>query len=394
MADLSNQSSLGITVETVPGTYVAPNTTTDLIRVADLRITINGITVNINEYTGSIHKPGPVVLGKTFEVSGRIFLRGPGGTTPPAAGVFVPGRIMRAAGFTETVLAAAVPVAPEALGAGSTTTAATLGATAVGTLDLYKGLGVLLSALGTMPKGMAMVRAYSAAKVALLARTAGATITGNYQIPRQLAYRLGVATPPSLSASCWFGSRRYNGNGLAISSFRVNVPTSSRDSQELPSIEFTLSGDLESDADQDAPQPPAVLAIPPFRDGNLSIANVQLAATSLTIDLGAEIGYPPNPNRPSGNDAAQLTGTTRTVNFTIAQSLKATFDQIGLADAQAYHAFEAGWSLGTGNGFGVIVTDARFNYGNPDNSGSFVNLTGEAYVDDANATIALVIPFY
>jgi hypothetical protein len=394
MADLSNQSVLGIAVESVAGTYVAP-TTNDLIRVSDLRISINGITVNINEYTGSIHRPGPVVLGKTFEVSGRVFLRGPGGSTVPAANAFVPGRIIRAAGFDETVQAAAIPAAPEALGAGSTTTVANLGTTAAGTLGIYKAMGVLLAALGTMPKGMAMIRSYSAAKAALLARTAGSTITGNYQIPKQLSYRLNAsATPPSLSASCWYGGRRYNGNGLAISSFRINIPTASRDSQELPSIEFTLSGDLESDASETAPIPPAVLAIPPFRDGNLWINNTQLAGTSLTIDLGAEVGYPPNPNRPSGNDPAQLVGTTRTVNFTIAQTLKATFDQIALADAQGYLAMEAGWGLGTGNSFGVIVTDARLNYANPDNSGPFVNLTGEAYVDDADRTIGITLPFY
>lgn len=394
MADLSNQSVLGIAVEVTPGVYNAPGLA-DLIRVSDLRITINGITVNIAEYTGSIHRPGPVVLGKTFEVSGRFFLRGPGGSTVPAANAFVPGRIIRAAGFDETVQAAAIPPAVEALGAGGTTTTATLGTTAAGTANIYKAMGVFLAALGTMPKAMAMIRSYSAGKVALLARTAGSALSGNYQIPKQLSYRLNAsATPPSLSASCWYGGRRYNGNGLAISSFRLNIPTSSRDSQELPSIEFTLSGDLESDADETAPIPPAVLAIPPFRDGNLWINNTRLAGTSLTIDLGAEVGYPPNPNRPSGNDPAQLVGTTRTVNFTIAQVLKSVFDQNALADAQGNIAIEAGWALGTGNGFGVIVTDARPNYANPDNTGPFVNLVGEAYVDDADRTIGITIPFY
>lgn len=396
MADLSNKSVLGLAVETVPGTFVAPNTTTDLIRIADLRLTINGLTVTTQEFTGSIHRPGPSVLGKTFEISGRIILRGPGGTSPPAADGFVPGRILRAGGFEETVISTAVPASPAEVGVGSTTTTAVLGTAAAATADVYKGLALFLESIGaSVPRGLAMIRAYSAGKAALLARVAGATIADDYQIPKQLAYRLSAtATPPSLSASCWFGGRRYDGNGLAISSLRINIPTASREANEFPSIEFTLAGDYQQDADEAAPIPPSVLAVPPYRDGHLWVANKQIGGASISIDLGAEIGYPPNPNRASGNDAAQLTATTRTVTLNLNQQLKATLDFVALADAQATHAIEAMWGLASGNYFGVIVTDARFNYQSPDNSGAFITTQGEAYVDDADRTIALTIPFW
>ena len=393
MADLSNQSVLGIAKETVPGTYVAP-TNSDLLRVSDLRITINGLTVNVNEFTGSIHRPGPVVLGKTFEVSGKIYLRGPGGSVPPAADAFLLGRILQAAGFDETRIATAVPPTAAAVGSG-TTTSVTLGAAAAGTLDLYKGAALFVSDFGAIPKALVVPRSYSAAKLALLSRVAGVAIAGNYQVPLQLSYRLNAtATPPSLSASVWHGSRRYNGNGLAISSFRINLPTAGRESQELPSIDFTLSGDLQSDADEASPVPPAGLAIPPFRDGSLFIAGRAIGATSVTIDLGAEIGYPPNPNRASGNDAAQLTGTTRTVSLTMQQVQKSQLDLIALADGQLNYGLEATYGFGTGNFFCIGVSDMRFNYQNPDNTGAFVNTTGEAYVDGANRDISISIPFY
>lgn len=395
MADLSNQSVLAIKKETVAGTYTAPNNTTDLVRVADLRLTIGGLTATVNEFTGSIHAPGPVVIGSTFEVSGRIIMRGPGGTTPPAIDAFVPGRILQAAGFSEDIISAPVPATAEVLGAGSTTTTATLGTTASAVADTYKAQTIFLAGLGANQLGMVMVRAYSAAKAALLTRTNATAYSGNYQVPRQLSYRLNASgTPVTLSLSVWHGAKRYNARGCTISALRFNMPTASRDSQDFPTIEFTLTGDLQGDADETSPLAPTALAVAPYKGGQFWIAGVRLPASNLTIDMGAEVAYEPDPNQASGNQAAQLVRTTRTVQFTLSQVPKTTFDPLALADAQAYHGISAQWGLGSGNYFGIIATDARFNYSSPDASGALVNVTGEAYVDDANRSIGLVIPFW
>jgi hypothetical protein len=394
MADLSNQSVLGIKVEGTSGTYDAPNNSTDLVVVAELRPNIAGLTSQIQEFTGSIHQPGPTVSGATFEVTGRILLRGPGGSAPPSADTFVPGRVLRAAGFSETVISAAVPTSPEALAA-ATTTSVTLGSTAAGTADLYKAVGVLLAAVGSGFAGLTMLRSYTAGKLATVARVFGTAPTGNYQVPRQLAYRLDASgTPPTLSVSCWIGGKRYNGKGCTVSSLRIVLPTASRDNQDPPSIEFTLTGDLESDATEACPSIAVpTVSPPPFRAGQLWIANARLAASNVTIDLGAEIAYEPNPNQASGNNAAQLTRTTRTVNMTLSQVPKATFDPFALAAAQSQHGLSAIWGSAAGNTIGLIVTDMRFNYPSPDNSGPLVNTTGEAYIDDANRSIGLVFPY-
>jgi hypothetical protein len=392
MADLSLNSVLGIALETTPGTYVAP-TTSDLIAVADLRPTIDGITSDIREFTGSIHRPGPVVFGKTFNVTGRLYLRGPGGSAPPAANAWVPGRIMRAAGFAELITAAAIPAAPEALGAGNEI-AVVLGASGSSSDDIYNGLLMALSGLGANRAGLSSVRDYTGSnKSARLAERQAGPIAGNWQLPPQLTYALSTATPPTLSVSCWIGNRRYNGVGCAISSFRFNLPAAGRESQELPSIEFTLSGDLDSAIDASPPSPPAGLAIPPFRDGKLWVSEKQVGGSSVSIDMGAQVGYPPNPNRKSGNDAAQLTETTRTVDMTLNQVAIAAFDDLTMSDSQAYYPLFALWGLGSGNAFGLIVTDMRFAPRSPDNSGAFVTNTGQAYVDGASRTIALSIPF-
>lgn len=394
MADLSNQSVLGIKVEGTSGTYDAPNNTTDLVIVAELRPNIAGLTSQIQEFTGSIHQPGPTVSGATFEVTGRILLRGPGGSSPPSADGFVPGRILRAGGFSETVISTAVPASAEALAA-ATTSSVTLGTGAAATADLYKAAGIFLAAVGAGLAGFAVLRSYSAARLANLARVLGSAPTGNYQVPKQLAYRLDASgTPPTLSVSCWIGGKRYNGKGCTVSSLRLVLPTASRDNQDPPSIEFTLTGDLESDATETAPTiaTPSV-APPPFRAGQLWVAGARLASSNITIDMGAEVAYEPDPNQASGNKAAQLTRTTRTVNLTLSQVPKATFDPFALAAAQSVHALEAIWGSATGNTIGLIVTDMRFNYPSPDNSGPLVNTTGEAYIDDANRSIGLVFPY-
>ncbi len=396
MADLVQNSAMALTIETVPGTFNTPNTTTDLLQCANLTVTVNGITQAITEYLGSIHAPGPVVLGSTLDISGKIYLRGPGGTTPPAAGAYVPGRILRMASHSETIISAAIPAAPEALGAGGTTTSATLGATAAATADLYKGLMVFLAQLGVGSLGATMIRSYSAAKAAGLAITGGSAFTGtNYQIPKQLAYQISPASVvPTGSISVWLGSRRFDGVGMAITSFKYNFPTASRTLTELPSIEFTMSGDLYADADQAAPVITPGLAIPPFHGGQFWVANLQLGGSAAVVDFKAQAAYPPDANKTTGNGPAQLAKTERSVSLTLNQVLKATADFKAIADSQAQIPTFLQYGSATGNMFGFIVTDARANYRSPTASGDFYSTSGDLYSDGANREISLVIPFF
>jgi len=396
MADLSNNSSVAVVIETVAGTFIAPSNA-DLLQCADLKVAINGITVNVNEYTGSIHKPGDIVLGKTLDISFKLYMRGPGGTAPPAAGAWVPGRVLRSAGFAELIQAAAIPVAAEALGAGGTTTKAVLGTGAASTVDLYTALLVSLAQLATInaPKSFTPIRDYQAAKNAVLGITLGAAATGNYQLPKQLAYQLSPsASVPTLSMAAWHGNRRFDGVGMAISAFKINMPAAGRGNTELPSIEVTYSGDLQTDADEAAPVVTPGLAIPPFRDGVLAVGGIQMGGSSVTIDLNAQAAYPPNPNKPSGNDAAQLASTTRTASLTLNQASKAFVDFTALADGQVPQPIVCQWGAASGNLFSVIVTDCRLNYRSPDAGGDFVANSGDAYIDGASKDVAIIIPFF
>lgn len=398
MVDRSANTVIGLKIETTPGTFDAPSSSTDLLTVADLRPSIQGLTSDVQEYTGSIHRPGAKVGGASFEISGRCLLRGPGGSDVPAADAYVAGRLLRLAGFAEQRITSAVPAAAEALGgAGNTTSIAALGASAVATDDLYTGLLIQLSALGAIgqPASFAMIKDYiGTGKLAHIALTHGSAFSGNYQIPKQLAYVLSADEPPSASASCWIGSKRYDGVGLSLSSFRINLPTFSRDNTELPSLEFTLTGDLHQDDDDTCPTPDVSMAVAPFRNGKLWIANKQLGGTSISIDFGATVAYAPNPNKATGNEAAVLVETTRRAEFNLNHVSKATVDLIGMADAQAYHSILAQWGLASGNSMGLVVPEARFNFPSPDNGGPLVTMTGEMLLDAPERGVALTFPYY
>ncbi len=396
MADLSNNTACAVTVETTSGTFNAPNNSSDLIQLSNVTVAVDGITQTINEYTGSIHKPGAVVLGKTLTVTGRLYMRGPGGSTPPSAGAFVPGRILRAAAFAEVIVGTAIPASAEALAAG-TQTQVTLGATPAGTANLYKGMMAQLVGLSSIAaRRFTMLRSYSASKVALLAETAGSALnTTNYQIPKQLTYQLSPsADVPTLSVSIWHGSRRFDGVGMAISSFSITLPAASRANTELPYIDFTLTGDLEANADDTAPSLPVQLSIPAFRDGKLSVAGVNLGGSSVTINFNAQTAFPPNPNKISGNDAPQMASTERTASVVINQVAKATIDLIGLADAQTQHSLLAQWGSVSGNMFGVIITDGRFNYASPDAGAEFISNNFDMLIDGGSKDISIAVPFF
>lgn len=394
MADIGNLRALAVTKQSAVGTYNGP-TNSDLIPVSGLSWTPNAIQTDNPEYTGSIHRPGPIILGATYDVQFTILLRGPGGASPPSANAFIPGRVLQAFGFAETVLSTAVPASAEALGTGSTTTAAKLGTSASSTADAYKGYALKLPALGTSPLDLTMIKAYSAAKLADIAETAGSTISGNYQIPKQLLYTMSASgTPPSLSLSLWEGARRWNFMDMVPTAGKIVMPTSSRDSQDYGRLEVTMTGDLYSYIDESCPSIPALGAIPPFKGGKMHVANLAMGGSGLSLDLGMRAGFPSNPNKASGSDAAQLLETRRTLTLDLNQCAKSYLDLKALADGQGTYPVQALYGLSAGNFIGFVATDARLNFQKTNEGGDFVTTTGEAYVDSADKTIGLSFVYY
>lgn len=392
MAQLSNQRAIAIAKQSGADVWGSPSTA-DLVPCANLSWTPNAITADNPEYTGSINRVGPGVFGATYDVTATFLIRGPGGSNPPAANAFILGRVLQSLGFTEQVIATAIPAAPEALSAGSTT-GFTMGAGATGTLDLYKGLAVKVPFLGSSPDDLTMIRSYAASKATTIGETAGGTITGNYQIPKQLAYTLsGTGTPPYLSASLWEGARRYDFINMAPSSGKLTFPTAARESVDFAKLEATFSADLYTYVDDPCPSIPSLGAVPAFRDGKLYVAQKAMGGSSISIDLGLKVGYPPNPNKTSGSDAPQLVETRRTVSLDLNQEAKSYQDLLALATGQLYYPIEGLFGFYPGNFVGFIATDARLNFQKTNEGGDFVTTSGEAWIDGPDKTLSIVFPY-
>jgi hypothetical protein len=396
MALTATKTAVAITVQSVAGTFNAP-TTSDLTPCANASLNLAGVTTTNPEYTGTVQQNGDIVTGKTVSISFTVLLRPPGGAAPPAAGAFIPGRILRAAKFNENVVSAAIPVTPEPIGGAATTSQVTLGTTAAATLDLYKGLPLLLSdnAGGAYPKAITAIRSYSAAKVAVLPEILAAAPAANYQIPKCLSYQRDATStdPLPLSIKIWLDGHRYDLVDMMVSSLSFNFPTATRTTQEFPSFTVTLSGDLFADADEATPTITGLGAVPVFRDGDLWLAQKAIGGSSVSVDMNPSVGYPANPNKASGNDPPQLTALKPVVNLTKQHTTKAAFDAIALADAQAYHALWAQWGYTAGAMVSFIATDCRLNYRTPNIGQEFVDDTGDLLVDVAAKNLNLTFVY-
>lgn len=397
MAESNSNISLAIALQPVADTFVTPTQPDDLLLHSNCRLQIDGVTITNDEYTGSPIKNGDDVVGKRVTLSYTLKLRPPGGGSVPLANTFLLGRVLQACKLTEVRNAAAIPVAPEALGVGSTTTMAKLGATAAAVANTYKAFPLILSDNGaTYKKQLTAVRSYSATKEAGLVEQLTAPPAANYQIPPFIGYFRSITpTNPSLiSHSLWWGGDRYDLMNGTISSWQMQVPTSTTNTPAYPELTVSWDVDLYVTAEEAAPAVPVGGTIPFYKDGDGILANKAIGMSTFSLDLGIQSESPPNPNKASGEDAAQLTSSTARLSITKQKYRKSVFDGIAFADAQAQHAFYAAWGYGAaGTVVQVIVPDARFNYPNSDTSGPFANESQDLMIDAFDRGVAIVFPY-
>lgn len=388
---ISRKKAMAFNNQSVPGTAVVL-TSADCIDVSSVSYTPNTQTSTDPRYSGTIHRPGDQIRGVTYDVTFEWLIHGYQGAIP-AANAFLPGRVMTALGFTETRIATAV--GPEAYTAGGVT-GLTLGATAVGTTDLYNGLAISLTGIGAAPVGLAMIRDYTSGKVVTLARDRALAATGNYSIPVQLAYTLSALAPVAgASITLWEDGHRMNFRDMVPTSGRIELVTASRDGGDnFCKVSATFSGTLYSEADEATPTVSIAIPIPAFRDGQHDLALKQIGGSSVTIDLGVRSAYPPNPNQLDGSDPGVLVETRRTVSYELNKVQRSVVDFNALALAQTNHPFQALWGLSTGNYMGVMIDNQRFNYRTSAEGQDFITTSGEAYVDGVDKAISLTFIGY
>lgn len=394
MASLSRQSALAVVKQTAAGTFVTPQTA-DLLPISNLRTSFDPYTLENPEYIGSIHRQGPVVLGKSFSISFDVALRGPGAM--PTADSFILGRLLQSLNMTENLVAAAIPAAPEA-GTAGTTTGLTLGAGAAATAALYEGLLIDLPGQGggLAPESLSAIIAYTAAKVATLAETLSATYgIGTYQIPKQAAYHMAESgSAPKLSLSAWLGQHRYDMLDGVPSQASLRLPVSSRGNAQLPVLSITYTGELNGHSDDSAQAVPQRGAIPLFKDGDMWISKKSFGGSSFDVDLGLTLDFPPNPNEADGAEPGEIVETLRKVSCNLNQVTKSYFDLIAAADAQAYHSFWAMFGSATGNVVSIIVPEARLSFPNFAPEGNFVQGSIDGIIDRGSKSVNIAFPIF
>ena len=117
--------AMAIAIQPTAGVFAAPNTTTDLMAVSVPNNSFEAITADDPTATGAIWASPRVFLGKTGTAGATFPMRGPGGVAPPAANVWVPGRVLQSAGWSEVILATPTVAITQA---GSTTSLIALAA--------------------------------------------------------------------------------------------------------------------------------------------------------------------------------------------------------------------------------------------------------------------------
>lgn len=396
MAMKSNDTALAFTLQSARGVYNAPNSTTDLLlAVANLRPTIAGITIADDSYTGSVFRNGDALAGKNFSATFDVKLKGP--SALPLANTFVLGRLLQIAKWTELRNAAAIPVAPEALGSGSDTTHAKLGTTGSSTDHFYRGLPLWLSDNGTgFRRQLTAVRDYvGATKMAELMELLGAPPAANWQIPSYLAYvrDTSSAEPPVGSAKFWMGGIRYDLMDVGVTGLTITIPTSTTQQAVFPRIQFTIEATIYDYDDEATPTIPVVSNIPLLKDADVWLNRKRIGTSDISIDLGLTSERPPNPNQIDGSDAPEITGGSATANLTLQKYRKATLDTLGMADGQAYYPFWAQWGLAAGNMVQLTIPDARLNFPNIDLSGGNVMEQAPLFVDVLDRNLVLAFPF-
>lgn len=396
MALKANNTCVALKLQESVDTFSSPSSTTDVLPVSQLAFSITGVTIANDEATGSEAKNGAEVSGKNATLSYRVKLRPPGGASVPLAGAFLLGRILVAAKMTENRIATAIPASAEALGSGSTTAMAVLGAGAAGTANLYKGLALTLSDLGsTTPSRLTAIRSYNASKNAVLMQTLENAPAANYQIPSQLSYQRSIVAgdAPFASQRFWADGHRYDLVNCVLTSLRIVIPATTREAAAFPELEVTWAVTILSDADEATPVVPSLGPTPKWRDGKFFMSGRATPGSNLTLDSGLSVGYPPNPNKAEGNDAPQLIESTATLSFERHHSLKAVVDHLAQADAQAQHSVYAQWGYTAGNMVQLVVPDARFNYASPNLGGGFITEAGDMFIDALDKAFCLNFPF-
>lgn len=344
-------------IESTTGTDAAPTGSADAVLVENPRATPSANLIRTNEVTGSLDQLGSIVGGIRATVEFDVLLRGSG--SPAVAPEW--GKLMRVCGMQETLTTTAVPAAAETLAAGGSTTSAVLGASAVGTAQLYRGMPILLTGAQA---GTSFIADYSAAKLALLTDTFGGALvaTTNYQIPLNVRYGQASTSIASVTVYVYMDGVLYKLVGcrgswsLAVETGGIGRLTFRFDGMYVSKTDAAVATPVY---DNEAVRPPVV------RGGAMTVNKLAAAIANLSLDSGNTLTMPPNPNAAEGFDPPEITARNMTGSINPLENLTATNDWMGDFRAGTKRILHERWGTVAGNRFGITIPAGLYTAQNP-----------------------------
>lgn len=396
----SKIAAVAIAIQASAGIFTAPVAATDIMAVSNLTNGDELISAADPTLSGAIWDVSRIYLGKTSTVGFTIPLRGPGGATPPAAGAWVPGRALRAAGFTE--LRQATAITAEVLVAGSTTSALSLATTQPSVDDAIVGIPIQQAAIGTVGtvKGTSLVTDFvGASRLASISDTIVAPAAGaSYTIPAYLTYVLGTLTtpPPLLSISVWRDKVRYDYRDCVVASFMFDCPVANEQNTTFPSVEFSFRGVFVGKYDDTTPAVTQSIlnVLPPAnRGGKFTLDRVKLGHASMRVGATADTGAASNANQDSGQDGYDILSGSRTVELDLNAMNVTDFDLEARITNQTIISAANLWGAGAGNRFGLSVANMVLDPVSQGDRNGYVSLSGGGAMTDVDKSMALTV-FY
>jgi hypothetical protein len=347
---LTRRAAVLFKIESTEGVDAVPVAGTDGVLVENLRITMNPNIVETNEVTPSLDPFDPIVGGMSSSIEFDVYMKG----STAAATAPEWGKLLKCCGYSETITAAAVPAAPEACAAGGTTILANLGATAVATAQLYRGMPLNLTGANTL---QTFIYDYSVTKAAKITDTASVAIVAAtlYQIMPNVLY---VPASGAISSGTFYifndglryvflgnrGTVAFNivSGGPCKASFRFMGMFASKTDLALPTVSY------------DATRPPI------WKGGACTINSAAMAAGTLNLDTGNQLVQPDDPNMPEAFDPAIIPLRQLRGSINPKETLVATRDIMADFRSQTRRPIHAKYGITAGNRLGFTVPAALY----------------------------------
>ncbi|HCI46865.1 MAG TPA: hypothetical protein DFI00_06195 [Rhodospirillaceae bacterium] len=385
MSNLGTRNNLLLTkIESTPGTFETMAATADAIAVEGLNPpTPNAITIPDNSAQASLDGLGTEVGGMTMQTTFTAKLKGSGsaGVAPEL------GTLLRICGYREVVVAAAVPVSPEACAAaGGSQIAAVLGASASATADAYLGMPVEFSGDSS---GIGHIIDYTSGKVATLAQSFQNVFDDgvDYQILPAVAYLPSSTAIPAASLRQYHDGVHWDLTGV-----RGNVSFAWTAGQTAVAT-FTLNGMFHDKGDLAVPSDAVFDSVraPIWKNGEALLDRSAVAINEFSVDTGIQGAFDPNPNQLEGFDPYVHTQRLITGSIDPNASLVATRDAFADFRGGTERIFLARAGAVAGNRVAMMVPKMRYQNVTPgDRSGRRTDQISFEAIGQDNG-IALVV---